>query len=228
MGRIPVIIALTVLVLLIQSTAFLTQTYAFGPTCQYSNVTYNYPTVVIPNQEFAVSISLPAVCPQTNNYHLTARFDVENSMNRVLASNYTQDGFVPNNGKPFTFIVTNDLTAPSTPGPWHLQFVVYAFMSEDDALGLDYKVQEYGTIQVGQPFPLQTSNKTATSTATHSPILSTTTFPTTAQSTPETVILFSQNQLYEIIAAIIAAVIALLLMFTLLIRRKTRSEGQAQ
>lgn len=226
MGRILSIIALTAMILLSASTTFLTQTSAFGPTCQYSNVAYSYPNEVGPDQKFVVSISLPAVCPQTNNYHITARFDVENNMNRVLASNYTQDGFVPNNGKLFTFIVTNDLTAPSAPGPWQLQFIVYAFMSEDDALGLDYQVQTHGIIQVGQSIPLQTSNSTIRSTTTQSPTPSKTTLPTTTQSTPETIGLSSSNELYEIIAA----VIAVLLTFTLilLIRRKTYSEAESQ
>ena len=123
-----VLIATLTIVLLNALPGILTPIYAFGPTCQYSNVVYNYPDQVSPGEQFIVSISLPAVCPQTNNYHLTARFDVEDSMNRVLASNFTQDGFVPNNGKPFTFTVTNALTAPSTPDFWKLQFVVYAFI----------------------------------------------------------------------------------------------------
>jgi hypothetical protein len=225
MIRIVIIIALTVLILLTASTTFLRQTYAFGPTCQYSNVAYNYPNEVSPSEQFIVSISLPAVCPQASNYHITARFDVENSMNRVLASNFTQDGFVPNNGKPFTFTVTNDLTAPSKRGSWQLQFIVYAFMSEDDALGLDYKVQASEIIQVGQPIQLQTSNSTVTSTTTQSLTLSTTTFPTTTQPTAEIVgPTSSSNEMYQVIAA----VIAVLLIFTLaiLIRRKTHSEAQ--
>jgi hypothetical protein len=134
-----------------------------------------------------VSISLPAVCSQANNYHLTARFDVENGKNWVLASNYTQDGFVPNNGKPFTFTVTNGLTAPSKPGPWQLQFIVYAFMSEDDALGLDYEVKAHETIQVGQPSPIQVSNSTRTSTTTGSTMLPPTSIPSTTQSIAEMV-----------------------------------------
>jgi len=185
MSRIT-IIALAVFILL-SLTAVPTRTYAFGPTCQYSNVAYNYPSQVSPGERFMVSISLPAVCSQANNYHLTARFDVENGKNWVLASNYTQDGFVPNNGKPFTFTVTNGLTAPSKPGPWQLQFIVYAFMSEDDALGLDYEVKAHETIQVGQPSPIQVSNSTRTSTTTGSTMLPPTSIPSTTQSIAEMV-----------------------------------------
>jgi len=103
------IIPLLACVLMNPMSGFLSRAYAFGPTCQYSNVGYSYPNEVIPGQQFVVSISLPTICPQTNNYHVMARFDVENTMDRVLASNYTQYGFKPNNGKPFTFVVTNDL-----------------------------------------------------------------------------------------------------------------------
>lgn len=98
-------------------------------------------------------------------------------------------------------------------------------MSEDDALGLDYKVQASEIIQVGQPIQLQTSNSTVTSTTTQSLTLSTTTFPTTTQPTAEIVgPTSSSNEMYQVIAA----VIAVLLIFTLaiLIRRKTHSEAQ--
>jgi len=224
--RISLTLALTVLILN-PSSAFLTRTYAFGPTCQYSSVDYNYPNEVNPNQQFMVSIAMPTVCPQANNYHVMARFDVENSMSRVLASNYTQYGFVPNNGKPFTFIVTNQLTAPSKPERWQLQFIVYAFISEDDADGLDYKVTAPETIQVGQPMPVQTSNNTVTSTTPESSTLSTTTFPTITQSTAEALgpATNSNDELYQITAT----AIAILLIFTLilLMRRKSHSETQA-
>jgi len=147
------------------SSGVLSRAYAFGPTCQYSSVDYSYPNEVNPGQQFVVSISLPTICPQANNYHVMARFDVENSMDRVLASNYTQYGFMPNNGKLFTFVVTNSLTAPSTSGTWRLQFIVYAFISEDDADGLDYKIQATETIQVGQrPTPTQAINTTVLAT----------------------------------------------------------------
>jgi len=225
MLRIRTIIVLTSLILLTTSTVSVTRTYAFGPTCQYSNVVYNYPTQVSPGEQFIVSISLPAVCPVANNYHVTARFDVENSMNRVLASNFTQDGFVPNNGKPFTLTVTNEIIAPSKTGPWQLQFIVYMFMSEDDAIGLDYKVQTTHAIQVGQPIQSQTSNNTVTSATTTSSTFSTIVFPTTTQTTVEmTGPTPSSNELYQIIAAVVA--VLLILTLVLLIRRKTHSEPQ--
>jgi len=211
----PAIIALTALVLLSQPNLFLPRTYAYPPVCQYSSVAYIYPNEVRPGEHFTVSISLPAVCPQTNNYHYSARFDVENSMNRVLASNYTQDGFVPNNGKPFTFTVTNPLTAPSTPGAWPLQFIVYTFMSEDDANGLDYKVKALETIQVGQPIQLQTvqtTNNTVTSSTTETRTTSTA-FPRTNQPVAETAEPTSSNEVYQIVAV----VFSILLVLTLII-----------
>ncbi len=227
MRRIPTIIALTALILLTTSTTFLSRIYAFGPTCQYSNVAYNYPNHVNPGEQFMVSISMPAVCPVANNYHLTARFDVENGMNRVLASNFTQNGFVPNNGKPFTFTVANQITAPTKSGPWQLQFIVYMFISEDDALGLDYKVQASQTIQVGQPAQPQTGNNTVTSTTPVSSTLSTATLPTTTQPTVEmTSPPPSSNNPYEVIAAVLA--VLLILTLVLLVRRKTHSVPQHQ
>jgi len=162
-------IALLASVLMNPTNGFLSRAYAFGPTCQYSSVDYSYPNEVNPGQHFVVSISLPTTCPVANNYHVMARFDVENTMDRVLASNYTQYGFMPNNGKPFTFLVTNGLSAPSTSGAWRLQFVVYVFISEDDADGLDYKVQALETIQVGQQSTTtQVSNNTLTATTENS------------------------------------------------------------
>jgi len=222
MVKVTMIIALSVLVLLAMSSGFLTRTYAFGPTCQYSNVDYNYPSQVSPNEQFKVSISMPTVCPQTNNYHIVARFDVENTTNRMLASNYAQYGFMPNSGKPFTFTVTNDLTAPSKPGPWQLQFIVYVFMSEDDADGLDYKVTATKAIQVEQPMPLQTSNSTVTSLTETTAGSSTFSAPTesiaeVAQSTN------SSSKLFEFIGAVVVAMVVVALV--LLARRKHASTG---
>jgi len=171
MRRFTFIIGLVLLTLACLLTELPNPAQAFGPTCDYSNVTYNYPSEVSPAEQFTVSISLPAVCPQANNYHLTARFDVENSLGRVLASNFTQNGFVPNNGKPFTFIVTNNLTAPAESGTWRLEFIVYAFMSEDDALGLDYEVKQPATIQVGQLIQPQAGNDKVTPTETENPTI---------------------------------------------------------
>jgi len=67
-------------VLVTPMSGVLSRAYAFGPTCQYSSVDYSYPNEVNLGQQFVVSISLPTVCPQANNYHLMARFDVENSI----------------------------------------------------------------------------------------------------------------------------------------------------
>ena len=221
MDRTPLMIALTVLILL-NTSSVLARTYAFGPTCQYSSVVYSYPHQVAPSERFMLSISLPAVCPQTNNYHLTVRFDVDNNMNRVLASNYTQDGFVPNNGKPFTFTVTNELTAPSKPGPWQLQFIVYAFMSEDDADGLDYEVKALETIQVGQPIPLPASNNTMRSTIENSAIATRTTQSVASLSITETTLpTSSSNDLYRIVSVVTMVLLAVSL--TLLVRRRGSS-----
>jgi hypothetical protein len=165
LDKIPILIVLSVLVSLTASSTF-ASAFAFGPTCQYSSVIYNYPSDVNPSQQFLVSISMPTLCPQANNYHVMARLDIENGTNWVLASNYTQYGFVPNNGKPFTFLVTDRLTAPSKGGAWQLRFVVYVFMSEDDADGLDYKVAAHETIQVEQPNTTQSNGATALSTVT--------------------------------------------------------------
>ena len=222
MVKVIMIIALSVLVLLAMSSGFLTRTYAFGPTCQYSNADYTYPSEVSPNEQFVVSISMPTVCPQTNNYHIVARFDVENTTNRVLASNYTQYGFMPNSGKSFTFNVTNDLTARSKPGVWQLQFIVYVFMSEDDADGLDYKVTAIKAIQVEQPVPFQTSNSTVTSlTETTAGNL---TFSAPTQSIAEVVqSTNSSSELFEVIGAVVVAMAVIALV--LLTRRKHGSAG---
>jgi hypothetical protein len=224
MVKVIMIIALSVLVLLTASLGFVAHTYAFGPTCQYSSVSYNYPSEVSPNEQFTVSISMPTVCPQTNNYHIVARFDVENTTNRVLASNYTQYGFMPNNGKPFAFNVTNDLTAPSKPGPWQLQFIVYVFMSEDDADGLDYKVTAAKAIQVEQPLPVQTRSSTVTSLAPMTEGIPA--IPTTTQSIAETVgATTNSNELLQVIAVVVAAILVITL--ALLIRRRRPSAGRS-
>ena len=217
------------LILFSSSTILPSQTFAFGPTCQYSSVSYGHPNQVDQGQSFAVSISLPTVCPQANNYHVMARFDVEDNMSRVLASNYTQYGFIPNNGQPFTFIVTNTLTAPSTPGPWRLQFIVYVFMSEDDADGLDYKVQSPQTVQVGQPsilFQTTSSTTTATSTSMVAPTTTAnTTSSTEAQSIAQTIAPpSSSNELYEVIGGVIIIVAAIALF--LLVGRKKHSKAE--
>jgi len=222
MRRFAFIIALVLSTLACISTEFPSPAHAFGPTCDYSNVIYNYPNQVSPGEQFMVSISLPAVCPQTNNYHLTARFDIENSAGRVLASNYTQDGFVPNNGKPFTFIVTNNLTAPAQQGTWRLEFIVYAFMSEDDALGLDYEVKQPTTIQVEQPIQLQTGNNTVTATETESPTISMA--AQASGSVAEAVASTSTNwEEYDVFAILVA--ILLLTTALLIVRRKQHSRS---
>jgi hypothetical protein len=169
---------------------------------------------------------MPTLCPQTNNYHITARFDIENTTNRVLASNYTQYGFMPNNGKPFTFSVTNDLTAPSKPGSWPLQFIVYVFMSEDDALGLDYKVTAIKAIQVEQPPPLQTSNSTVTSLAgtTAGNSVVSTTSESIAGAPSESA--SNSDELFQIIGAVVVAILAVALAF--LTRRKRALAGHGR
>ena len=121
--------------------------------------------------------------------------------------------------------MTNQLTAPSKPGPWQLQFIVYAFISEDDADGLDYKITAHETIQVGQSVPVQVSNNTVTPAAAESSTLSTTMLPTYMQPTAEALgPAFTSNELYQITAAVIA--VLLISALVLLIRRKTRLEAQ--
>jgi len=219
-------ITLAALVLLSPATTILAQTYAFGPTCQYSTASYNYPNEITPGEQFTISLSLPTVCPQANNYHVMARFDVVNDTGWVLASNYTQYGFLPNNGKPFTFLVTNSLTAPSQPGPWRLQFILYAFISEDDADGLDYKVTTSETIQVAQPTIVQTINSTGASTSSQSATLSMTSSPTITQSTA--LVAGAASNSNELYYAIAAAIVVLLAIATVIIKRRTHSDGKTQ
>ena len=227
MDKASFLIALAVLISLAGLSASIAPALAFGPTCQYSNVVYNYPNNVSPGQPFTVSISMPTLCPQANNYHITIRLDIENGTDWVLASNYTQYGFVPNNGKPFTFLVTDRLTAPSKAGPWQLRFIVYVFMSEDDALGLDYKVAAHETIRVGQPGTTQTNGRTGLSSLTQGstpsiPAPPTTTQPTSRTADPRPI----PNNLLEAIA--IPDTSIFIISLTLLMKRRGLSETPTQ
>jgi hypothetical protein len=218
MSRFPVKLALIVLVVIGPGTLLL-PTRAYAPICHVLNVAYFHPSEVNPSDHFPVSISLTAQCPQTNNFHFSARFDVTDSMNRVLASNFTQDGFVPNSGKPFTFIVTNDLTAPSSPGTWPIQFIVYTFVSVDPANGLDYEVKTPETIQVGQLTSTQESYNSITVSTTASPTLVSTSATSTTQSIAE---MAGPSLESEPVYQLLAIVLGVLFVVTLIlyVRRK--------
>jgi hypothetical protein len=149
--------------------------------------------------------------------------DVTDRSNRVLASNYTQAGFVPNNGKPFSLTVSNDLAAPSSLGIWQIEFDVYTFVSVDPANGLDYQTKSPGSIQVGQA-SVQSGNSTTTlsALATANPIISTTLRPQpTTSLAAETEPATSSIESYEIIALALAVV--LIVTLVLFARRKKRA-----
>jgi hypothetical protein len=200
-----------------------THTFAFASICQVNSVNYNYPDQVEPSQQFSVSASLSVTCPQTDNYHFSARLDAADSDGRVLASNFTQEAFLPNNGKPFTIKVSDNLVAPATPEEWTIKLFVYTFVSVDPANGLDFETASTEIIQVGLATAQQTSNSTmlvapATSTNPLSQTLaqtqsSQTIYQSAAQSSPST----------EIWAAYLVVLIAALLIVTFVLLKLRRS-----
>ena len=216
-GAILFSLSLTVALTTVTSTLV----HGFAPICHVNAVNYSYPDQVDSGQQFPVSASLSVLCPQYNNYHFSARFDITDSEGRMLASNYTQEGFLPNNGKAFAISVTNDIRASANPGPWRIKFLVYTFVSVDPANGLDYGTTSNGTIQVGQATAQQTSNNTTAVAA-----LSSTSIPSQSSTQSKFVQPVNQASKQSAIgdyATIALGAVAIFLIFGLvLLRRRTR------
>jgi hypothetical protein len=218
--------AFIVLILLAPSSVLLAPIYAYPSVCHLSNVAYHYPNEVSPSEQFAVSAYVSAICPQANNYHFSARFDVTNGLNQVLAINYIEDGFIPNNGTPFAVTVANELTAPSSPGAWPIQFIVYTFLSLDAANGLDNEVRTSATIQVGQLNLTAPSNYTNSSMTTAiSPAISTTGVANVSLQMPQPASTAAPNNMpYAIVAAVgVIALTAISTVIVIMRKRKART-----
>lgn len=192
--------------------------------CQITGTNYSYPTQANPGQPVALSVTLSGACSPSDTGWYAARVDIVSRSNTILTSNSGAMSFRANNGYPFTVTISDNLTAPTIPGSWNLQYVVYVFVSNGSGDEIDYKAIKPVAIQVGQPIAVTTVENMTTNSTSSSPTLATNSatatslaLQTVAQNAEQ---ISNQNDTYLVLAVIFAALFLAALGLYLKERRK--------
>ncbi len=128
--------------------------------CQITNVSYNYPSQVLPSQNFSVSTTVAGSCETGDDY--SVRVDVtDKSSGRIISSGRIR--VLGSDALNFIVTVSDSVTAPSlATAAWNIEFAVVVFhlttTGLQDSVSMavrDYSTASYATIQVGssQPVP---------------------------------------------------------------------------
>lgn len=142
--NIPTLILLIVTVV---SIGTIYTTPVFATLCQISNITYDYPQQILPNQTFQATVNVSGDCASGNSYYYVLRADLNDMSGQILSSNYTSIGY---NWQNWQVTVPNQLTAPMDTGSWQVQFIVYIFANTNEGGGtMDIRTTKQVTIQVG-------------------------------------------------------------------------------
>jgi len=135
---------LTVVVLMLGS--WLTAP-VFATFCQISNIAYNYPQQVSPGQSFTTTVTVSGVCASDDADYYSIRADLNDMSGSVLSFASMPIGF--SQGQSWTIPVLNQVTAPTSSGPWRIQFAVYIFAAIGSGTRVDSITYNPVTIQVG-------------------------------------------------------------------------------
>jgi len=119
----------------------------FANFCQVSNVSYNYPQQVMPNQNFRTTVKMSGVCIPDDSYDYSIRVDLSDMSGQILSSNYGSIGYV-RLGQNWQVTALNLIAAPLNVGPWQIQFNVYLFANINSGHVIDQKTTKPVTIQV--------------------------------------------------------------------------------
>ncbi len=128
--------------------------------CRITNVSYNYPSLVMPGQKFSTSTTVTGSCETGEDY--SVRVDViDKSSGKTISS--SRSPVLSYNASNFLVTVSDSVTAPALPtAAWNIEFAVVVFHMAttglQDSVGMvvrDYSTVGYATIQVGssQPVP---------------------------------------------------------------------------
>jgi hypothetical protein len=216
----PTFILLIVAIVLIGT---IDATPVFANLCQISNITYNYPQQVLPNQSFQAAVNVTGDCDPGNSYYYVLRVDLNDMSGQVLSSNYASIGY---NWQNWQVTVSNHLTAPMNVGSWQVQFNVYVFANVNAGQTMDSRTTKWVTIQVGTTVVLP---GTSVVTAPPSTVVVTQTQPQTTVVTqpPSQTVVGTQPPDYTLIAiVIVAAAVIVGLLMNRRIRRPVPSTTQ--
>jgi len=135
---------LTVAVLMLGSRL---ATPAFASFCQISNISYSYPQQVSPSQSFTTTVTVSGVCASDDADYYSIRADLNDMSGSVLSFASVPIGY--SQGHNWTIHVLNQVTAPTSSGPWRIQFAVYIFAAIGSGTRVDSITYNPVTIQIG-------------------------------------------------------------------------------
>ncbi len=130
--------------------------------CQITNVSYNYPGLVMPGQKFSVSTTVTGSCAAGDDYNYSVRADViDRNSGKIISSSRSR--ILGYNTSNFIVTVPDSVTAPAlATAAWNIEVAVAVFhtattgLQDSTSMSVrDYSTVGYATIQVGsyQPVP---------------------------------------------------------------------------
>jgi len=122
-------------------------TPAFATFCQISNISYSYPKQVSKGQKFTTTVTVSGACASDDADYYSIRTDLNSVSGMVLSEAFAPIGF--SQGQSWTISSHNQVTAPTSSGPWRIIFAVYIFAAIGSGSIIDSVTFEPVTIQVG-------------------------------------------------------------------------------
>ena len=101
----------------------------------------------MPGQGFATTLTVSGVCAADDADYYSIRSDVNDMSGLVLSEVSVPIGY--SQGQSWTISVKNQLSAPTSPAPWRIQFAVYIFAAIGSGGIIDSVTYNLVTIQVG-------------------------------------------------------------------------------
>jgi len=175
---------------LIQANA---PTLVSASLCQITNVSYDYPQQIQPNQQFLLTSTISASCSYTDPgiYYLAMVVVNDASSGQQISSNSAAIRYVSLQQPNVTATITNLITTPNGNVAWQLKLTVYVindynqyFSPFQDTAIIHYLTVNVGTVQQQQTVATTTMTTTSPIITSSTTTLMTTNTTTTSPATP--------------------------------------------